>query len=255
MLTMTETELPSYLCGVPFALLVGSQYDVFPLVIAQATFTTILIAVLFLVTCSRIFVISVFLPSLVAAYAGNPWLCFWLGQIVCHTWMNGLWGIPYVVSQYCLLVSLIAICWFPGNHVETWTSILRHLNVDLDFMTSCLHAYYVDIHPAIQLLSGSMCRVVDKMVYTTDQFVKHVVFPFNQTYRWCPDKKRAEYARLRAELAAKRSKQRPSRDAARQQREDAQRRFPSGQRMPDPWAKDPAVERYERKLEAISDAS
>ncbi|KAK5631655.1 hypothetical protein RRF57_007369 [Xylaria bambusicola] len=213
-------QLSVYAFGAFFALLAGRFTNVYPLVIALVLFITSLICLLALIVSSQLFVISVFLPSLLAAYTGQPWYCFWLGQLVCHIWMNGQWGIFYLLSQYFAIVSLKATCSSPRPQAQAWTSISRSLNVNLDSMASCIHAYQTHLHPAILLLSECFCQAVDKVVYITAQLVKTVVWAFTQSYHWCPDWKIEEIARARAEREAKRRRERPSREALRRQYEN-----------------------------------
>ncbi|KAI1368292.1 hypothetical protein F5Y08DRAFT_335797 [Xylaria arbuscula] len=254
-------QLPTYICGVLFALIVGCQYEsVFPLVLAQVIFTTFLTVLLFLVTVSRIFVVTVFLPSLLTVYGGNPRYCFALGLLVCMTTNGGLWGIPYFLGIVCVVEGVV---WLYNpvkddrkkkkDHVKVWTSILRALNFNLEFMASCMHAYLVNIHPGFHMLEVFLSHVIDKMAYLMDQVVKVFVYPYKECHDWACEWQRDFFTQGRDRFNANRSKHRPSPEARRQQREDARKRWPSGVRFPDPWMiKSEAEWSHERVLEAIS---
>ncbi|KAJ3578637.1 hypothetical protein NPX13_g1929 [Xylaria arbuscula] len=254
-------QLPTYICGVLFALIVGCQYEsVFPLVLAQVIFTTFLTVLLFLVTVSRIFVVTVFLPSLLTVYGGNPRYCFALGLLVCMTMNGGLWGIPYFLGIVCVVEGVV---WLYNpvkddrkkkkDHVRVWTSILRALNFNLEFMASCMHAYLVNIHPGFHMLEVFLSHVIDKMAYLMDQVVKVFVYPYKECHDWACEWQRDFFTQGRDRFNANRSKHRPSPGARRQQREDARKRWPSGVRFPDPWMiKSEAEWSHERVLEAIS---
>ncbi|KAI0521455.1 hypothetical protein F5B22DRAFT_643619 [Xylaria bambusicola] len=209
-------QLSVYGFGVALALLAGYFTNAYPLVIALVLFVTSLICLLALIASSRLFVISVLLSSFLAAYTGQPRHYFWLGQLVCHIWMNDQLSVFYILCQYFIYVWLKGT-WSPRPQAQTWTSIFRSLSLSLDFIVSCIDAYLSHL----LLLSKYLCQASDKVLYTTIQLAKSVLWAFTQNDHWCPDRKIDEIARVRAEHAARRRRERPSREASCRQYEDA----------------------------------
>ncbi|KAI1426788.1 hypothetical protein F5Y12DRAFT_793961 [Xylaria sp. FL1777] len=223
-------KLSFFLWTAMFIVSVAYNAHANPLIIALVLFTTFLVLLLALIVSSRLFVIAVLLPSLLAAYTGKLALPFCLGLLVYQVWMSGPLGVLSFFSHLLLIALLKTICSPPPNQVETWSSIVQILDLNLDPITSCIHAYQVHIHPAIFLLSQSLFQFVDKVIYIVEQSVKTVVWTFTERYDYCPDWKTAEFDRQEAESRARKLREKIPPEVARRQREEADLRWRQHQR-------------------------